>query len=235
MSGLGLIRRRQCYLPTWRLLLVMVVVIMAISSVIVANLARFLALNTPVPARYLVVEGWLSQQVLELALDEFKSGNYQLLITSGGPDLSNCAVDDQSYAQRAARELIRLGLSEEMLLIASAPASAQDRTFLSAVMVREKLAKIDAKVGAINLVTSDVHARRTRLLYQHAFRQEQVEIGVISIPPEHYSLNTWWQTSEGAKVVLTEFFGWLWTKLFFSPEALGSHAEKWGRTATGND
>lgn len=224
----ALIQQRYCYLPSWWLVLLLVVVSTGIGVVIFKNLAYFLALNSPVSSRYLVVEGWLPKSALERALEEFNYGNYKLLITSGGPNDSDCAVDNTSYAERAGIELIRLGLNENNLLIASAPASAQDRTFLSAVMVRKQIATLHSAVDAINIFTSDVHARRTHLLYQQAFRDLKTQIGVISIPPERFKLDRWWGTSEGAKVVLTEFIGWVWVKLFFYPDDLNSHGEMWG-------
>lgn len=209
-------------------MLFIIVVAFGGSAVIIKNLAYFLALNWPVPSRYLIVEGWLPKSALKHALAEFNNGEYELLITSGGPNNSDCAVGSMSYAERASQELIGLGLDGYKVLSASAPASAQDRTFLSAVMVRKKIATLNSAVNSINIFTTDVHARRTHLLYQQAFRDTEIQIGVISAQSEKFKLSTWWQTSEGAKVVLTEFIGWAWTRLFFSPHDTGSDAEIWG-------
>jgi hypothetical protein len=116
-----------------------------------------------------------------------------------------------------------------MIVIAPSPASAQDRTFLSAVMVREKLKELKIHPKAINVITADVHARRTELAYRYAFRDESMDVGVIALEPLNYAYLHWWETSEGAKSVLTELLGWAWMKLYFEPEKLNEREEIWGK------
>lgn len=225
-----LFKRRYCYFPTLLGSLAIVVMLVILSGWALKNFATFLALNVPVSSDYLVVEGWLSKEGLEEALIEFKQGNYKVLITSGGPDLSDFNLDHESYAERAASELVKMGLDPSKILIASSPASAQDRTYLSAVMVRNKLTEhLKSLPDSINVFSSDVHSRRSYFLYKQAFRDAPTQIGIVATHSNRFNLDFWWQTSEGAKSVLTEMFGWLWTRCCFVPDDVGSHGELWGQ------
>jgi len=225
-----LFKRRNCYLPTlWGALIIIVTLVM-LGGFAVKNFATFLALNVPVSSRYLVVEGWVSKLSLEQALVEFQQGKYELLITSGGPDLSDFASAYASYAEKAAAELIKMGIDPTKVIIASSPASAQDRSYLSAVMVRNKLMEhLKILPESINVYSSDVHSRRSYYLYKLAFRNTATQIGIVATDSDRFNLNYWWQTSEGAKSVLTEMFGWLWTRCCFMPHEVGSYGEMWGQ------
>lgn len=222
-------RKREIWLPTWRTLLLLMIIVVAGLAFAGKKLAWFLAVHQPVAANYLVVEGWLDKSELQQAVTEFETGKYHAIITTGGPIYKEVNPVYSSYAERAAKALQQLGIAADRIIIVPAPASAQERTFLSAVMVRNYLIKMTKTLpDALNLFTSGVHARRTFYLYQQAFRQTPVKLGIIAAKPGEYSLDRWWQTSAGAKTVLTEFIGWLWVRCFFRPDQVGSHAELWG-------
>jgi hypothetical protein len=54
------------------------------------GLHPFLAMNVPVDAQILVVEGWLPNYALKAAAAEFNKGNYSVLVTTGGPIEGQC-------------------------------------------------------------------------------------------------------------------------------------------------
>jgi len=47
---------------------------------------------------------------------------------------------------------------------------------------------------------------------------DDVKVGVISIPDTRFDPSAWWKTSEGARSVLTESIGYVYARVFFSPE-----------------
>ena len=57
----------------------------------------------------------------------------------------------------------------------------RDRTCSAALALRNWFREHHAGVQSINVVTEDVHARRSRLLFQKAFGPG-VNVGIISIP-----------------------------------------------------
>lgn len=191
------------------------------------NIALYLALNKPNNGQYLVVEGWQSEQSLLQALNTFREGSYQYLITTGGPDTRTVDPRYKSFAEKSAAFLLSQGIDSKKLVIVSAPASAQNRTFLSAVMVRDWFALQNILPVSIDVFTEGVHAKRTRILYRKAFGS-MAEIGIYASAPENYGLRSWWETSSGAKSVITEVVGMLWVTCCFTPGVQGSHQEKWG-------
>lgn len=198
-----------------------------ISLIGLKNIALYLAINKPNQGDYLVVEGWLDEQSLKQALSLFQENDYRYMITTGGPDLRHINPKHKTYAEQSAYFLLSQGLDVTKLIVIPAPASAQNRTFLSAVMVRDELLSQNKRPISMDIYTQGVHARRTYTLYKMAFRDDD-NIGIYASQPDKYDLKTWWRTSEGAKSVVTEVAGLLWVKCCFNPGEYGSHEEKWG-------
>jgi hypothetical protein len=205
----------------------MTLILAIMLSYLFLHLGPFLAKNQPVQGKYLVVEGWLNEKALLDAKTLFEQGQYELLITSGGPNTNQIKPEHPSYADKAAAFLISQGFDVNKLHIAPAPASAQNRTYLSAVKVRQWFEKAALQPTSFDILSSSVHARRTQQLYQMAFN-ESTQIGIIALAPDRYSLKHWWHTSEGIKSVLAEVVGLGYTFCCFDPGEVGSHQELWG-------
>ena len=223
----SLFRRREILLPTLLGFVIIILIIVTISLVLLKNLALFLAHNEPAQGQYLVVEGWLGEPALLEAVTTYNSGDYQFLITTGGPDNRQINAQYETFAERAAAFILDQGFDDTKLIVISTPASAQERTFLSAVMVRNWLTENSTVKPVIDVFSGDVHARRTHKLYKMAFA-ENTKIGIIAAQANGFDLQHWWRTSEGAKSVLTESAGLLWVSCCFKPGKSGSHQEKWG-------
>jgi uncharacterized SAM-binding protein YcdF (DUF218 family) len=226
MPRIALVRRRQVWLPTlWGWLAL--VVLCAVSGLLVLRgLYPFLALTRPVSAQLLVVEGWMPADQLDQALELWRAGGYEHVITTGGP-INEFVPEPQSYAERARDYLVSHGVPAAAIVAVPAPPSAQERSFLNAVMLRDWLAHSELRADALNVVSSGVHCRRSWLLHQMAFGPKY-QVGIIAAAPRGYDPAAWWRTSLGAKDVLGEAISWLWTELFFHPGAPGSQEEKWG-------
>ncbi len=226
----ALFRRRTVWLPTLPGTL-LVFVIAATAIVLAARAAGFyLFVNEPAhgrdgrPARLLVVEGWLDEDALDDAAIAFRHGDYERIVTSGGPiDSWREGQTATHYAERAAGYLKHHGLADVPIAAASAPASAQDRTFLSAVVVRDWVRREGLNPDAIDVYSDGVHARRSRMVYRLAFGPS-VAVGMLAATPRKYDLEHWWRTSQGAKTVLDESLSLVWTACCFWPPAPGSPA-----------
>ena len=188
------------------------------------GLYPFLAVSEPVGAPILVIEGWLDQHGLDQAVADFRKGGYQRAVTTGAPieqwpGMKNYAT----LAERAAEYLKTKGLTQ-VTAVPSAE-SAQDRTFLSAVTVRDWARRSGVEIRALDVYSQGAHARRSRLLYQLAFGPE-VKVGVLAArnTPD---LTQWWRTAAGTRAVLDQAIALAWVKLFFYPPPAGSHEERW--------
>jgi hypothetical protein len=211
-----LVRRREVWLPTlWGWLLLFVLLAAAI-VVVGRGIYPFLAMNEPSGAKILAIEGWMAPEALDQALEAFRKGGYERAVVTGGP------VDDwpsrdayRTAADRAADYLKARGVSPSAIAAAPSPKSAQDRTFLSAVMVREWAKRSGIEVRAIDVFSLGTHTRRSRLMYEQAFGPD-VKVGALAARPEQAD-EYWWRTAEGARDVLDQAIAYIWTKLFFRP------------------
>jgi hypothetical protein len=222
-------RRHQIWLPTvWGWLVLLIFVAAAVFAA-ASSANEFFAPNEPVPgARVLVVEGWLDPTDLDQAVAAFRRGRYERVVTTGGPtDLWGAAQGWKTYADRAASYLKEHGLANVPIVAVPAPRSAQDRTFLSAVMVREWAQRSGLKLAAVDLFSAGVHARRSRVLYRMALGSG-VEVGVLSAMPQDFDPERWWTTSSGTKLLMSETISLAWTKCCFWPAPPGTHDERWG-------
>ena len=93
---------------------------------------------------------------------------------------------------------------------------ARDRTYASAVALREWLKAHDMKVTKINLMAAGLHSRRSRLLFQKAFG-EQVQVGVIAYEREQDQAEArrWWASSGGMRGMFEEGTAFLYARFFF--------------------
>ena len=227
-----LVRRRVLPVPTALGAALLVALGLAACGALLAaapGLYGFLAPQEPLGRGLLVVEGWIGRDALAAAAEAWREGEYEALLTTGGPVES--AWRDfpfESHAELAAHALRGLGVPRERVTAVPSPASAQDRTFLSAVEVRRWIAAQGRSLDAVDVFSEGPHARRSRRLYRLALGPE-VAVGVRTAPPRAYEPARWWATSAGAKSVLTEAIGLAWVTCCFDPGEPGSRRERWGR------
>lgn len=220
MFRVSLVQRRQIWVPTVFGWLVLIALTGAAALLAGLRAYPFLAPNEPVPgARLLVVEGWLASGEFDQAVAAYRKGRYDHVVTTGGlidrfPELLGAS----NYADFAARYLKSHGLSGIEIIPVQAPASAQDRTFQSAAALRDWASRQGWTVASLDVFTSGTHARRSRLVYRMAFGPT-IDIGVLAARPAEYDPERWWQTSAGAKAVVGESIGLIWTKCCFHPSA----------------
>src|SRR5947209_2963999 len=205
-----LVQRREVWLPTIWGWLALFLVAAALGIALVRMLYPFLALNAPVGARVLVVEGWLGSQELDDAAAIFRRGGYERVLTTGGPIPAGAdSLPQLSYAEAAARYLKRHGLADAPVIAVPAPMTTHDPTFHSALMVRNWARREGLELEAIDVVSQCPHARRSRLLYQLAFGP-QVRVGVLATRVADYDAGRWWRSSAGARDVWDQATGLVW-------------------------
>lgn len=225
MARVTLFRQRRVWMPTILGWLVLLFIGIATSILLAINLYTFLAPNEPVGARVLVVEGWLGPEELEQAIQAFKNGKYERIVTTGGPVTGWHRVSpDSDYATLAAEYLAHHGVQRDLIAAVPAPKSVHERTFLSAVMFRESAQRLGIQLDSVDIFSSGPHARRSRLLFQMALGPK-VRVGVLAARPADYAPESWWRTSAGVEQMLFQAFGFVWVKCCFWPGPPGSQNE----------
>ena len=220
-----LFRRRQVWLPTvWGGLLILAVVA-ALVALLGFNAYDLLAPHQPARgpagagARTLVVEGWMDGEELQQAVAVVRAGHYERVLTTGGPiDAWSDPLGWRTHARRAAAFLRDHGVTGVPVIAVEMPTSLQDRTYLSAVQVRDWAQRSGVALEAIDLFSVGVHTRRSRLLYRMALG-DAVEVGTIAARPREYDPLRWWASSAGTKATMGETLSLAWTTCCFWPAA----------------
>ena len=178
----------------------------------------FLAVTHRVDTNVLVVEGWIHEYAIRAALEEFQSKHYQRVFTTGGPiEGTGGYINDYHTAASVGADLLKKsGLPNESVQMVPSRVMDRDRTYGSAVALRNWFREHNMSVPSVNVLTEDVHARRTRLLFEKALGNN-VAVGIIAVPNADYDARRWWCYSEGVKDVVSETVAYIYAKLLFYP------------------
>jgi uncharacterized SAM-binding protein YcdF (DUF218 family) len=220
-SGLlGLVNRKERWGLSWIGWLMLLFMLVLAVIIVAFSIYPFLSITERVKTDELVVEGWIPFYAIHAAVREFTSGSYRQVLTTGGPitGMGGYTNDYNTSASLGAGRLKAEGVPSTAIQMVPSRVTERDRTYSAALALRHWLDQQGMKVKAINVVTADTHARRTRLLYQAALGRK-VEVGVIAVPNPDYDARRWWRYSEGVKEVITESVAYLYVKFFFWPHA----------------
>ena len=214
----GILKRKERWGLSWRGWLLLSSAGLVAAYFAFLNIHPFLAVTHRVNTNILVVEGWIHRYSIRGGVEEFKNGSYERIFTTGGPWTGEGGYtnDYNTSASVGADRLKRSGLSDESVQMVPSHVMDRDRTYDSAIALRNWLRDHHLPVRGINVVTENVHARRTRLLFHEALGKE-VTVGVIAVPNPDYDSEHWWRYSQGVKDVVSETVAFIYAKLLFYP------------------
>ena len=192
--------------------------VLLIFSVSMLRIYPFLTVTHRVKTNVLVVEGWIHPYAIQVATEEFKMGSYERVFTTGGPVVgSGGYINDYNTSASVGAELLKNdGVPSELVQMVPSHMMARDRTYSSAVALRDWLRAHNMAVPTVNVLTEDLHARRTRLLFHKALGNN-IDVGIIAVPNPDYDSKHWWRYSEGVKDVFSEAVAYLYAKFLFYP------------------
>lgn len=209
-----LIHRKEQWTLTVQGLIITLISIMALFAIAIANIYPFLSVNQPIAADVLVVEGWMPDYAVEDAMGEFKTGDYRHLIATGTPlSKGYYLAEYKNFAQLTGATLIALGFNPNQLIVIPTPYVKKDRTYSSAVALREWLSNSDLNIKSLNLFSLGPHTRRSWLIFKDVLAPEY-KIGAIAANPQEYDAKTWWQYSEGVRTVIGEAIALIYARFF---------------------
>jgi hypothetical protein len=179
----GILTRRERWGLSWRGRLLAAGTVLITGYLIFLNAYPFFAVTQRVATDTLVVEGWIHGYAIHAAVEEFHAGGYQQLFTTGGPVVGNGGYvnDYQTSASVGADQLKKFGIPTESVQMVPSHVIGRDRTYSSAVALRNWLREHEINVRSLNVLTEDAHAQRTRLLFAKAFGPK-VAVGIIAVP-----------------------------------------------------
>jgi uncharacterized SAM-binding protein YcdF (DUF218 family) len=218
----GLLDRKERWSLSWRgrliLALILASALLLVGALVLKGVYPFLATTHRVNANILVVEGWIHEYAIRAALKEFQSNHYARIFTTGGPvEGTGGYINDYCTSASVGADLLRKnGLANGSVQMVPSRVMDRDRTYGSAIALRNWFRDHNMAVSGIDVVTEDLHARRTRLLFQKALG-DKLTVGVIAIANPDYDAKHWWSYSEGVKEVGSEALAYVYARLFFHP------------------
>jgi hypothetical protein len=216
-TGRALLTKKALWIPSWRGWLLLLLLAATGFYWMLHEIHPFLALHRPVVSKILIVEGWVPDYALKQGLDLSLIHSDRYLLLCGGVVRSEVAPEPgDTYARMALKRLHRIGGKLDHVRAVPAPDAPRDRTYASALAVKQWIRDQGIQVHAVNIVTMGAHARRSRLLYQEAFGDD-VTIGVIPVQDRDYDPMLWWKSSEGVKEVLSECSAFFYARFLFQP------------------
>ena len=207
--------RRERWTLTWIGRLLTLLVVAAVTVTLARGLCGFLAVTSPVGGQFLIVEGWMPTYAYREAAAQFHKGNYRKVIAVGVTQ-EDAGMERDLPEHFGSERLIQFGVSSDLVVTTSSEEVYRDRTFHSAMAVKEWLKQQGLRTTSIDVVTLGPHARRSRLLYEKALGDE-VAVGVISLEDRWFDPDHWWRSSAGVRSVVDESIAYLYARIFFSP------------------
>ena len=176
----GVFDRKERWSLSWRGRLIVASALLLVGALVLKGVYPFLAITHRVNANILVVEGWIHEYAIRAAVKEFRSNHYERVFTTGGPVVGTGGYINDFYtsASVGADLLKKWGLPDERLQMVPSRVMDRDRTYGSAVALRNWFRDHNMVVRSVNVMTEDMHARRTRLLFEEALGKS-VTVGII--------------------------------------------------------
>ena len=207
------------YKPRWGLTvqawLILLFVATLTGLIAIAQIHDFLAVSQPIKAEALILEGWTDDLVIEGAITEFKQGNYQLLLTTGGTiGKGYYLAKYKTLAELAAATLIALKFPPDRIVAIPTPPVKTDRTAASAKAVKEWIYRSKIDIRAVNIYSYDVHTRRSWLIFKTILEPE-VKVGAIAHPAIDYDEKKWFTSSAGVRAIISETIAYLYARFIW--------------------
>ena len=208
-----LFRRREARRPTvlgWLLILLATAALLRLAA---PGAYQFLACSRGAPGDYVVIEGWLSDDALPAALEEIARPGCRQAYATGGPlETGEFLQEYRDWAHVLFARLVQSGVASNRVTAVPAPRVRRDRTYASALALRDHFAAAGIRGGRVTLVTSAPHARRSRFLFRKALGPS-FQVGVRALEPERFNAGDWWKSSEGFRFVTSELLAYVYSQV----------------------
>jgi uncharacterized SAM-binding protein YcdF (DUF218 family) len=210
--------RRTCWSLTIAGKLLIACLVVTAALITTRGLFPFLAVSSRGQGDIMVVEGWIRESSIRQVIREYEATHYRTVVVVnavyGGGDKWESGRYRGEYLTNA---FTRLGVPGDRVSLVACDVVQKDRTYHSALAVKEWLRQQGIPAKSLDVVTVGPHARRSRLLFEKAFGRG-VSIGVIALDETGYDPVHWWRSSEGVREVLFEGVAYLYVRFLFSPD-----------------
>jgi len=201
-----LYKKKECIRLSWFSILLILLMLFLFFRVIGSSLYNFLSPIKETTTKILVVEGWIDDFSIEQAYKIFQEGDYELIITTGGPlEIGYLATRFVTAAELGKTTFLILGMDSTKIVSVASKRVLTERTFHSALTLKEWFLEYRPDIKSFNLISLGPHSRRSWYLFQKAMPDK--EIGVIALGDQRFDPQKWWKSSKGTRTVLAETIG----------------------------
>lgn len=205
----------------YRFIILSIILFVIIALFLIApTIHPFLSITKPVKADILVIEGWLFDYMLDEAVDLYKKGKYEYIITTGGArnfSHNKIASGANSSAEYAAKRLVNRGIDPESIFTASGPAVKNHHTYNSAFALKKWMLNNMPEIKTLNIFTGGPHGRKTYNIFKKVLG-ENIKVGIISSKIKHYNSKYWWTSLRGSRVTFKFIVGYIYALVY--PQSL---------------
>lgn len=204
------IRKSTCYRLTWVSRLLVLSFFLFCFFAFVKLVPRFLSINKPIGGQILVLDGQMPDYIVKEAIGVFNEGGYELIVTTG----SNLSEGYYLSGMKTMAELTRgtfiaLGVDSSKVVALPTKFVKRNRTFNSANTLKEWIDTNPYDFDKIDVLTVGCHARRSYFLFKQALGENK-NVGVIALDHRGYDTDTWWKSSIGTRLVISETIAFLY-------------------------
>jgi hypothetical protein len=217
----GLLNKKERWGLSWKGQIFNFFILISFFILFLKNVYPFLAPLNRIESKILVVEGWLSDEAMKQALNEFMSFKYEHIYVTGGPmDNGSFLSDHKSLADFGTATLKRIGIDSKKITSVPGPVTIKDRTFTSALALKKFFEENKINTSSFNLFSEGPHSKRSQLLFELVF-ENKVKIGIIPAKPFYFDPQAWWISSAGVRSILSELIAYPYA-IFFKYTQIGS-------------
>ena len=214
----GLLKRTVIVVPSWKGVALLLGLLAIVAFGAVTQLHPFLAPNDPKPGEIVVIEGWAADYALEEAVAEYRKGGYRALYVTGGPIEKGAPLSEwKTLADLGAATIHKMHPDVPNVIAVASADVERNRTYASAVALRDYLSAQNQAPTRVNLISVGVHSRRSHMLFQEAFGPH-VDVGVVAVKDRAYNPDRWWASSAGFRSVIGELIAYGYARLMFRPD-----------------
>ena len=121
-----------------------------------------------------------------------------------------------TLSETGKNQLMDEGLNPQRIMTVPIQPTSKMRTLQAAISLKHYLLKEYPSIKKLNILTGNLHARRSWECYQYVFQDTDIEVGVKRFTYLDYSLQEWWTNPEAKENLITQlkkYFGWRAWKL----------------------
>jgi hypothetical protein len=215
-----LIERKECWRVTWIGWIGILAFWGVVMLMFLFTIRPFLMPTKTIDADILIADKDIAfYHDLKKISDEFRSKNYSMIICTGGLlEIGSNLFEYKTWAELNASKLKKLGINEKVIVPIIPKAVERDKTFASALAVKNWLVQNKIQPKGINLISIGPYSKNSWMLYRKALG-ENIPVGIIAYEyGGELDHKRWWKTSSGVRTVLDAIIEYLYTKLVYDPK-----------------